>query len=263
MDQAGGVRSRGEGGRGRPYERDGVADQAAIGGRHALPDQRRRALTILDRWPRPGLVRRRRPGEARALGGARQRVDPGADESRRRRPSGRVDLQVAQRGADQREMVRREAAIEELAVDPAQQHALARLRDAHVRPRDDERAVASSHRPGNAHRRVARQRCEPGHLRADGVRGMEIRPADAEHVSGPASVDPVRHVLLVAEQRQATVLQVARVRRQRLPTKPSDPPQLAATAQRFVRTHRPSVAPGSVGRGAGARGSPQRAPAAP
>ena len=222
-----------------PDERDRVFDHARVGRRDEIPDQRRRPFAVRDGRPRPVLVGRRRTGEARPLGGGRQRVDPWAHEPRRRGPARGVVLELGQRDADAAEMDRRQPTIDEPAVEPAQEHARARLRDAWLRRGDDERAVARHDGRRNAQRRVAGQRGEPGHLRADGRRAVEVRPADPQHVSRPAGIDAKRHVLLVTEQRQAPVLQVPGVGGQRRSTQASEPPELPATAQRVVRTHGP------------------------
>ena len=140
-----------------------------------------------------------------------------------------------------------------------------------VRPRDDERAVASSSTgPGTRTRACSlASAARPGHLRADGVRGHgDPDRLMRSTVSGPRHASTRSDVTFWRRGRSSgrgdRPSGRPAVRRQRLPTKPSDPPQLAATAQRFVRTHRPSVAPGSVGRGSRcARFASATAPAAP
>ena len=126
-------------------------DHAGIGRRDEGPDQRRRPFAVRDGRPRPALEGRCRTDEARPFGGGRQRVDARAHESRRRGPARGVDLELGKRAADLAEMARRQATIEEPAVEPAQEHAWARLRDAWMPRRDDKGAVARNDGRRNAH----------------------------------------------------------------------------------------------------------------
>ena len=260
MDQAGGVRARGEGGGGRPDERDGIVRP----GRHRRPTRARRPAPSPARRPRRMAMARVRAPPAARRGSRAWRCSSACRPAAARTPAA---ASIARRGPASR---------------PARRPMSARWSG--VRPRLRNRP--STQRSSTHGRASGTPACVPATTSAPSravtgagtrtdvslasaasqaisepmvVRGVQVRPADAEHVSDPAGIDPVRHVLLVAEQRQTTVLQVARVRRQRLATEPSDPPQLAATAQQFVRTHRPSVAPRSSSRGSEPRTADQPA----
>ena len=238
MDQAGGVRARGERGGGRPDERDRVVDHARIGRRDELPDQRRRPLAVLDGWPRPAP---RAPRADRRGSPAWRRSSacrPAGGRTPRRRPSRGVDLELGQRGADAAEMVRRQPAIEEPAVEPAQEHARARLRDARLRRRTTSAPSRAATGAGTRSDVSRGQRGEPGHLRADGRRGWRSgRLMRSTCRVPPASTRNVTFCSWRSSVRRPSCRSPG-IGGQRLRPEPPQPPELPATAQRVVRTHR-------------------------